>query len=324
MASEIAETLPEFDVIFSYAREDRKSVEQVKTALTTRTLRVFDYQDVEAQAQLVGGNLFEKLENLYQKSTFVCVIFCSADYVEKYWTSREYEHARKRAWSEGNDFFVPVMCDKTELRGLPPEIVYEQVDSPEKLERLAGIVAHKVRKIRKRERIKRWRDRLPYLIAAALLLLALAAAAVLLKDPSIDLVRVDGDKATVHVRNGWRPTELSNFRVTFKGIPVEDTRLVMPGAEFGAERLSPFGRADVLLRAREFRTKCNPQTSSRPPYSEIERLFPGSSATFAMDVRRPEQSEPPAVWSKTLPIKDVMLFLKEKVPEYEYPCEAAL
>ncbi len=273
-----------------------------------------------AQSQLVGGNLFETLENLYQRSTFVCVIFCSKDYVRKYWTSREYEYAQTRVWSEGSDFLVPVLCDKTKLPGLPAYIVYEEV-GPGKTERLVGIIEHKVRRLRQREIIKHWWQRLPVLIAIAVFLVALAAAAVLLKDPSIDLVRVDGDKATVHVNNGWRPTELSNFRVTFKGIPIEDTKLLTPGADFAAEHLSPFGRTDVLLRAREFRTKCNPQTSSRPAYSEL-KVLPGSSATFAMDVRRPEQPEPPVVWSKTLPINDVLLFLKEKVPEYEYPCEA--
>jgi hypothetical protein len=332
MASVIAEkpatesAAPEFDVIFSYASERRKTVKQVKTALEARKLRVFDYDDIEAQGELAGANLFEKLENLYQKSTFVCVIFCSAEYVEKYWTSRENEYAQKRVWTEGSDFLVPVRCDQAKLPGLPGYIVYEQIDSetidPQKLERLVGIIDHKVRKIRHREIIKHWWQRLPVLIAAAALVVALAAAAYFLKDPSIDLVRVDPDKATVHVDNGWRSTQLSNFRMTFHGIPIENTKLLMPGAEFGVERLSPFGRADVLLRAREFRTKCNPQTSSRPPYGEIARFFPRGSVTLTIDVRRADRSEPPTVWSKTLPGNEVQSFLKEKVSEYEYPCEA--
>jgi hypothetical protein len=307
-----------FDVCLSYAGDQgEKYVQSVREELEKLKLKVFDYQTLDAKGELTGENLYEKIDNIYRERSAVCVIFVSKSYLDRYWTRRELEAVKTHAWTKEHDYLVPVRCDDAELLGMPPWIVYEDL-RPGKTtpEQLAGLINHKVKKLRRKRLL-----RLLWPVAAALLLIA-AVAAYLLRNPSLTLDHVDPEKITVHVNNGWRPVELADFRLKFHKLPIEDAILRKPGAEWGVERLSPFDHPDVVLRPTQLLTKCSQETLSRPPFSEIQ-FKSDSSVTLEIDVYKSgSRSEKIEVWSQTLPAKDVPLFLKGKVADYEYPCTA--
>jgi hypothetical protein len=110
----------EYDIVLSFAGEDRKIAEQLATELRAGKVRVF-YDDW-AQPDLWGKDLYQHLSHIYREAARFCVIFVSKHYAAKAWTNHELRNAQARAFQESVEYILPVKLDDTGLPGIPPTV----------------------------------------------------------------------------------------------------------------------------------------------------------------------------------------------------------
>ena len=132
----IAEMIPtpkKYDVVLSFADEDRKYVEQVADFLESHQVVIFydKYEDVT----LWGKDLAEHFDGVYRKQGRFCVMFISRHYADKVWTKHERKSALARALEERAEYVLPARFDDTEIPGLRPTIRYQDLKrlTPEQL-----------------------------------------------------------------------------------------------------------------------------------------------------------------------------------------------
>ncbi|HWA09681.1 MAG TPA: TIR domain-containing protein [Opitutaceae bacterium] len=111
---------PSYDVVLSFAGEDRAYVKQVAAALDAKGVRVF-YDGFE-EAALWGKDLAEHLDAVYRRGGTFCVVFISAAYREKMWTRHERRSALVRALADDAEYILPARFDDTEIEGIRPTL----------------------------------------------------------------------------------------------------------------------------------------------------------------------------------------------------------
>ncbi|MFL6125415.1 toll/interleukin-1 receptor domain-containing protein [Actinophytocola sp.] len=112
----------QYDVCLSFAGEQRGYVEEVASGLRARHVKVF-YDGYE-QVSLWGKDLGEHLDQIYRQAARYCIMFVSADYARKVWTTHERRSAQARAIEEHSEYVLPVRFDDTEIPGLRPTVGY--------------------------------------------------------------------------------------------------------------------------------------------------------------------------------------------------------
>ncbi len=112
----------EYDVVLSFAGEDRKYVEKTASYLRKNGAKVFydSYEDVN----LWGKDLYQHLDDVYQNKAKYAIIFISEHYEKKLWTNHELKSAQARAFSENEEYILPVRFDSTEIPGIRKTIGY--------------------------------------------------------------------------------------------------------------------------------------------------------------------------------------------------------
>lgn len=111
-----------YEVVLSFAGEDRKYVEQVAEILKSRDVELF-YDNYE-EASLWGKNLVEHLHKVYSGSGRYCVMFISAAYAEKVWPTHERRSAFEKAIESKEEYILPARFDDTDIPGLHKHIGY--------------------------------------------------------------------------------------------------------------------------------------------------------------------------------------------------------
>lgn len=117
-----AKVVPTYDVVFSFAGEDRAYVEKVARYLRSKGVRIF-YDKFE-QTHLWGRDLAEHFDLVYGTSGRYCVLFVSESYVKKMWTRHERRTALARALKEHNDYILPARFDDTPVDGIRATVGY--------------------------------------------------------------------------------------------------------------------------------------------------------------------------------------------------------
>lgn len=130
-----------YDVVLSFAAEDRSIAAALAQELGRRGVSVF--YDHDQRAALWGKDLYEHLTYVYRDSARYCVVFISADYVRRHWTTHERRAAQSRAFSEASEYLLPVILDDTEMPGLLNTVGYLRVP-PETPVSLADAVISKL------------------------------------------------------------------------------------------------------------------------------------------------------------------------------------
>ena len=127
------ETPKRYDIVLSFAGEDRGYVEEVAEFLNERGVVVF--YDKYEQVTLWGKNLHEHFDRIYRQQARYCVMFISRHYVDKVWTQHERRAAFARAIAERMEYVLPVRFDDTEVPGLNPVVGYLDLEgvSPRRL-----------------------------------------------------------------------------------------------------------------------------------------------------------------------------------------------
>ena len=111
-----------YDVTFSFAGEDRRTVERLALLLRRNGVRVF--YDAWEKPELWGKDLYQHLDTIYRTAARYCVVFVSDHYVKKAWTKHELKSAQARAFEENSEYILPIRLDDAKLPGLPPTIAY--------------------------------------------------------------------------------------------------------------------------------------------------------------------------------------------------------
>jgi hypothetical protein len=104
------------DVALSFAGEQRDIAESIRTELESLGITVF-YDD-DQKSNLWGKDLFAHLTDVYHAKAEFCVILVSAAYKKKRWTVVERRAAQARAFSQDDEYILPIRIDSTELEGL--------------------------------------------------------------------------------------------------------------------------------------------------------------------------------------------------------------
>lgn len=117
-----------YDVVLSFAGEDRGYVE--KCANILRALNFSVFYDNYVQDELWGKDLFSYLANIYSNEAKYAIIFVSKYYKEKKWANHEYTYINQRVFSNNSEYLLPVKLDDTELMELPATTGYLSNKTP--------------------------------------------------------------------------------------------------------------------------------------------------------------------------------------------------
>lgn len=118
-------TPKKYDVVLSFAGEDREYVERVAEFLEKHEVIVF--YDKYEEATLWGKDLAEHFDGVYRRQGRFCVMFISHHYAEKMWTRHERKSALARAMEQRAEYVLPARFDDTEIPGLLPTIKYQDL-----------------------------------------------------------------------------------------------------------------------------------------------------------------------------------------------------
>jgi hypothetical protein len=123
----------EYEVVLSFAGEDRPYVERVAHILRANEVSLF-YDNYE-EVILWGKDLVEHLHKVYSGSARFCVMFISKHYAEKVWPTHERRSAFEKAIETKEEYILPARFDDTEIPGLRKTIGYVDLrhKSPEQL-----------------------------------------------------------------------------------------------------------------------------------------------------------------------------------------------
>lgn len=114
----------DYDVVLSFASEDRDYVEDIAKRLKAKKLKVF-YDKFE-ESNLWGKDLYQYLQHVYKESAYFCIIFVSEYYLKKAWTMKvELKAAQNRAFLENREYILPLQLDPNiKLPGLYDTVGY--------------------------------------------------------------------------------------------------------------------------------------------------------------------------------------------------------
>jgi hypothetical protein len=131
----------EYDVVLSFAGEDRSYVEKVASFLQSQNTKVF-YDEFD-QVNLWGKDLYEYLDEIYRKKGRYCIMFISKYYALKAWSTHERKSAQARAIESNQEYILPARFDATEIPGILPTVKYIDLNkyTPEQF---GGIVLSKL------------------------------------------------------------------------------------------------------------------------------------------------------------------------------------
>jgi hypothetical protein len=129
-----------YEIVLSFAGEDREYVEAVAKYLRTNDVSCFydKYEDVT----LWGKDLVEHLDVVYRSARY-CVMFISEHYSKKIWPSHERRSALSRAIEQKGEYILPARFDNTELPGIRHTIGYVDLKN-KKPDELAKMILKKL------------------------------------------------------------------------------------------------------------------------------------------------------------------------------------
>ena len=106
-----------YDVVLSFAGEDREYVEECADILTALGIKVF-YDSYE-QDVLWGKDLYTFLADIYSNKARYAIFFVSQHYVKKCCTKHEFKFINERMFNSETEYLLPVFLDDTKLCGIP-------------------------------------------------------------------------------------------------------------------------------------------------------------------------------------------------------------
>ena len=129
----------EYDVVLSFAGEDRDYVESVANELRRHHISVF--YDHNEQSILWGKDLQPYFDKVYRVLARYCMVFISKHYPKKAWACMELKFARERASKdEMKEYILPIRLDDTTIPEIPDTIGYIKGATPPNTTTLKNMV----------------------------------------------------------------------------------------------------------------------------------------------------------------------------------------
>ncbi|WP_204376188.1 toll/interleukin-1 receptor domain-containing protein [Hymenobacter coccineus] len=141
-----AKTMKEYDIVMSFAGEDRKVAEELASRLVSKGINVF-YDEYE-KANLWGKDLYTHLIKIYRDDSKYYLMILSESYAKKQWTNHERKAAQSRAFAENQEYILPLRLDETEIEGVlntTGYIDYKKTD----IEEIIDLITKKIYKYNK-------------------------------------------------------------------------------------------------------------------------------------------------------------------------------
>lgn len=113
-----------YDVVLSFASEERTYVEAVADYLKEQGIRVFYDGYENEEVKMWGEDLAEVLDQIYRGNARYCVMFISQNYAKKVWPNYERKSAVAKAITEKQAYILPARFDATEVPGIKPTVKY--------------------------------------------------------------------------------------------------------------------------------------------------------------------------------------------------------
>jgi hypothetical protein len=129
-----------YEIVLSFAGEDRDYVERVAAFLREQDVRCF--YDKYEETTLWGKDLAEHLDKVYRSARF-CVMFISSHYGTKVWPNHERRSALARAVEEKGEYILPARFDETIVPGIRHTLGYVDLRSKSP-EELGGMILQKL------------------------------------------------------------------------------------------------------------------------------------------------------------------------------------
>jgi hypothetical protein len=114
---------PSYDVVISYAGEDRERAVALVGALQQQNIHVF--YDQQAIDRLAGESLPEKLRDIYENQGRYCILLLSEHYKQKLWTMQELKAAADRL-ARTPAYLIPILLDESQVPKELSNIAYLQ------------------------------------------------------------------------------------------------------------------------------------------------------------------------------------------------------
>lgn len=140
-----------YDVVISFAGEDREVAKEIAANLVLKGINVF-YDEYE-KANLWGKDLYVHLTKVYKDDSKFCLMLLSDSYSKKQWTSHERKAAQARAFVENQEYILPLRLDDTEIDGILGTSGYIDLRNTE-MEEIINLITEKVQKYNKDNKIE--------------------------------------------------------------------------------------------------------------------------------------------------------------------------
>ncbi len=132
----------EFDVAISFAGSERELAEALAEIVQAAGYRVF-YDDFYPE-MLWGKDLPVFFDEIYRNRSRFCVIFVSAEYLQRMWTDHERKSAVARQLEERSEYILPIKVDDSELPGVAPTLGHMSMKE-RTVEEIARLLIEKLR-----------------------------------------------------------------------------------------------------------------------------------------------------------------------------------
>jgi len=106
----------EYDVVLSFATEDRAAAQELAGLLAARNLKVLraEYHP----AELGGSDFVTYIAEMYRTKALYCLLLISKHYPLKAWTEDERTSAREHSLRDPDEYILPVRLDDSEIPGI--------------------------------------------------------------------------------------------------------------------------------------------------------------------------------------------------------------
>ena len=110
----------QIDFAISVAGEDKPLGEMIADALEKDGYRVFLYETKYDQwaTPRKGVDVFDKLQEIYQKKALFIVPILSENFKKKGWTKREIAYSLARPYAEAFEYILPICLDDSKIPGI--------------------------------------------------------------------------------------------------------------------------------------------------------------------------------------------------------------